>query len=172
MNALITTLSFPIIDFPIIVQGTTVFKSIWKAWNHVRQFIKNNQFFDDKTIHGERSIWWNLKLGNKPLALTQGCSAKCWANLGIKHFIDVFENDRLIQWDELKFKFNLSDSHIKMYNMIVRANRNIPTVCHVDSNSYLKIKCRGNIIISMLKAKNIYSIINSNNDIIRHINDT
>ena len=56
--------------------------------------------------------------------------------------------------------------------MIVRVNRNIPTVCHVDSNSYLKIKWLGDIIISMLKAKNIYSIINSNNDIINHINDT
>ena len=59
-----------------------------------------------------------------------------------------------------------------MYNMIVRASRNIPNICHVDSNSYLKIKWPGGIIISMLKAKNIYSIINKNNDIIRHINDT
>ena len=71
-------------EFPIIVQGSTVFKSIWKAWNHVRQFINNKDFFDNKTLHGERSIWWNLKLGNKPLPLTQGYSAKFWANHGIK----------------------------------------------------------------------------------------
>ncbi|XP_059064555.1 uncharacterized protein LOC131856693 [Cryptomeria japonica] len=145
---------------------------VQKAWNHVRQFIKNKDFFDDKTLHGERSIWWNLKLGNKPLALTQGCSAKCWANLGIKQLIDIFENDRLIHWDELKSKFNLSDSHKRTYNMIVRASRSIPNVCHVDSNSYQKIKWPGGIIISGLKSKNIYSIINDNNDIIKHINDT
>ncbi|XP_057819421.2 uncharacterized protein LOC131032462 [Cryptomeria japonica] len=159
-------------EFAIIVQGSAVFKSIWKAWNHVRQFIKNKDFFDDKTLHGERSIWWNLKLGNKPLALTQGCSAKCWANLGIKQLIDIFENDRLIHLDELKSKFNLSDSHKRTYNMIVRASRSIPNVCHVDSNSYQKIKWPGGIIISGLKSKNIYSIININNDIIKHINDT
>ncbi|XP_057840597.2 uncharacterized protein LOC131050442 [Cryptomeria japonica] len=159
-------------EFPIIVQGSAVFKSIWKAWNHVRQFIKNKDFFYDKTLHGERSIWWNLKLGNKPLALTQGYSAKCWANLGIKQLIDIFENDRLIHWDELKSKFNLSDSHKRTYNMIVRASRSIPNVCHVDSNSYQKIKWPGGIIISRLKSKNIYSIINNNNDIIKHINDT
>ena len=43
-------------DFPIMVQGSVIFKSIWKAWNHVRKFIKNKKFHDDKTLHGERSI--------------------------------------------------------------------------------------------------------------------
>ncbi|XP_059076776.1 uncharacterized protein LOC131876029 [Cryptomeria japonica] len=158
-------------EFPITVQGSAVFKSIWKAWNHVRQFITNIDFFDNKTLHGERSIWWNLKLGDKPLSLTQGCSAKYWANLGIKQFIDIFEMDRLILWDDLKSKFKLPDSHKKTYSMIVKASKNIPFLCHVDSNSYLKIKWPDGIIISKLKAKNIYSVLNYNVDVINHVNN-
>ena len=59
-------------EFPIIVQGSTIFKSIWKAWNHVRQFITNKDFHDNKTLHGERSIWWNLSLVINPLLLPKG----------------------------------------------------------------------------------------------------
>lgn len=88
-----------------MVQGLVIFRSIWKAWNHVRQFIMNKNFHVDNTLRGERSIWWNLKLSNKPLALTQGCSAKHWVTCGIKQFIDIFENDKLILWEELKSKF-------------------------------------------------------------------
>ena len=51
--------------------------------------------------------------------------------------------------------------------MIAKASKDIPTLCHVDSNSYLKIKWPGGIIIS----KDIYKVINHNEDIISHINN-
>ena len=56
--------------------------------------------------------------------------------------------------------------------MIVRANNNFPTLCDIDSNRYQKIKWPGGVSISSLKAKNIYSIVNNNDDIISHINNT
>ena len=71
-------------NFPVMVQGSTVFRSIWKAWDHVRKFITNMDFHCNDQLHGERSIWWNLHLNGKPLALTQGCSTRPWAKKGIK----------------------------------------------------------------------------------------
>lgn len=65
-------------SFPVSVHGSWVFKS-----------INNN------TLHGERSIWWNLSHNGKPLALTQGCFARHWHNKGIKYFMDILENDEL-----------------------------------------------------------------------------
>jgi hypothetical protein len=157
-------------EFPTIVQGSTIFKSIWKAWDYVRQLITNKEFFGKNTLHGERSIWWNLKLGNKPLALTQGCSAKIWANNGIKQFVDIFEKDSLIKWEELKAKFNLPDVHKRTYNMIAKASKNIPTICYVDSDNYQKIKWPSGIALLNIKAKDIYKVINHNEDILSHIN--
>ena len=55
--------------------------------------------------------------------------------------------------------------------MIVKASKDTPTLSHVGSNSYLKIKWPGGIIISKLKAKDIYKVINHNEDIIGHINN-
>ena len=56
--------------------------------------------------------------------------------------------------------------------MIVKASKDIPILCHVDSNRYLKIKWPSGIIFSKLKAKNIYTIINHSEEIISHINNT
>ena len=96
--------------FSVIVQGSMIFRSIWCAWDHVQKFITNKDFYNDNQIHGERSIWWNLSVNNKPLALYQGCSAKSWAKAGITQFADIFEHDVLIPWDDLKNKFNLPQS--------------------------------------------------------------
>ena len=57
-------------NFPVMVQGSMVFRSIWKAWDHVRKFITHKEFHSSNQLHGERSIWWNLHLNGKPLALT------------------------------------------------------------------------------------------------------
>ena len=88
----------------------------------------------------------------------------------IKHFIDIFEKDKLILWDELKNRFNHPNSHKKTYNMIIKASKDIPTICHVNSNIYLEIKWPDGTIITKLKAKNIYSVINHNEAIISHVN--
>ena len=76
--------------FPVVVQGSPIFRSIWQAWEHVQKFITNRDFYNDCHLHGEKSIWWNLSLNNKPLALYQGCSAKSWAKAGITRFADIF----------------------------------------------------------------------------------
>ena len=80
----------------VSVQGTWVFKSIWKAWEIVQGFIDNTTFDHQYSIHGERSIWWNLNNAGKPLALTQGCSARSWNSKGIKCFMDIMDHNTLI----------------------------------------------------------------------------
>ncbi|XP_059072101.1 uncharacterized protein LOC131872684 [Cryptomeria japonica] len=157
-------------NFPISVQGSEVFKSIWKAWNIVRPFIVNKGFHDDTQIYGERSIWWNLKLSGKPLALLQGCSAKHWASKGIISFIDIFEHDNLISWEELKNTFSLPNSQKKTYNMILKATQNLPPACHVDSQRYLQCKWPDGTILSNIKANNIYKILAYDDSIRGHIN--
>ena len=101
--------------FFVIVQGSAIFKYIWRAWDHVRRFITNKDFYNGNKLCGERSIWWNLSMNNKPLALYQGCSAKSWDKSSVTQFFDIFDHDILIPWDDLKNKFNLPQSQKKTY---------------------------------------------------------
>ena len=158
-------------NFPVVVQGSAIFKSIWRAWEHVRLFITNKEFFNDNYLHGERSIWWNLNINDKPLALYQGCSAKFWAKTGITQFADIFEHDTLIPWVDLKCRFNLPDSHKRTYNLILHAAKDIPAICHVDSHRHLKCKWPDGIVLDKLKAKNIYRVIDHNVGILDHLNN-
>ena len=153
-----------------MVQGYVVFKSIWKAWEHVTDYINNKDCYNNNQLHGERSIWWNLHLNGKPLALSQGCSARSWAKKGLNQFVNLFEFDCLSSWDNLKTKYDIPDSQKKTYNMILQASRNLPTLCHIDSHRHLKCNWPGGVVMASLKAKNIYTIINHINDIIDHVN--
>ncbi|XP_059064196.1 uncharacterized protein LOC131856424 [Cryptomeria japonica] len=157
-------------NFPVAVQGSVVFKSIWKAWEHVRDHISNKDCYFNDQLHGERSIWWNLVINGKPLALSQGCSARSWAKKGINQFVDLFEDGLLPSWDAIKTKYDIPDSQKKTYNMILQAARDLPSLCHVDSLRHLNCKWPGGVVMVSLKAKNIYSVINQTNDIIVHVN--
>lgn len=42
--------------FPILVQGSCMFKAIWKAWKHVRKHLKNTSAYNNDYIHGESSL--------------------------------------------------------------------------------------------------------------------
>ncbi|XP_059069967.1 uncharacterized protein LOC131859829 [Cryptomeria japonica] len=150
--------------------GSVVFKSIWKAWEHVRDHISNKDYYFNDQLHGERSIWWNLVINGKPLALSQGCSARSWAKKGISQFVDLFEDGLLPSWDTIKTKYDIPDSQKKTYNMILQAARDLPSLCHVDSLRHLNCKWSGGVVMASLKAKNIYSVINQTNDIIVHVN--
>ncbi|XP_059067540.1 uncharacterized protein LOC131858343 [Cryptomeria japonica] len=99
-------------NFSMVVQGSVIFKSIWHAWEHVRVFITNKEFYNDNYLHGERSIWWNLSINDKPLALYQGCSAKSWARSDIPATCQVNSHRHLkCKWpdgivlDKLKAKY-------------------------------------------------------------------
>ncbi|XP_059074592.1 uncharacterized protein LOC131064526 [Cryptomeria japonica] len=157
-------------NFPVSVQGSLVFKSIWKAWEHVMEHITNKDWYHHDQLHGERSIWWNLAISGKPLALSQGCSARSWAKKGINQFVDLFESDCLPSWDAIKSKYDIPDSQKKTYNMVLQASRNIPSACNVDSLRHLNCKWPGGVALASLKAKNIHFVINQNNDIINHVN--
>ncbi|XP_059076368.1 uncharacterized protein LOC131875743 [Cryptomeria japonica] len=156
--------------FTSIVHGSAVFKTIWKAWEDSRHYITDNLFYTGNLLHGERSIWWNLFLQGKPLALTQGCSAKIWNRLGISTFINLFENDCLIKWDELRIKYNLPAAHKKTYNMITRACTNIPSICLIDSHRFINSKWPDGTVLCKTKAKNVYNTMNNNQEIIKHVN--
>lgn len=147
---------------PTYVHGSPVFKTIWKAWESSRHCISDNSFHSDSLLHGERSIWWNLYRQGKPLALTQGCLTKFWNKLGTSTFIDLFENDCLISWEELKNKYNLPAAHKKTYFMISRACSNIPSRCFIDSHRYNNSKWTDGTLLYKIKAKNVYNSLNNN----------
>ncbi|XP_059064479.1 uncharacterized protein LOC131856642 [Cryptomeria japonica] len=157
-------------DFPVTIQGSAVFKSIWKAWDIAKKHLSNKDSYYKDQLHGERSIWWNLIVHGKPLALSQGCSAKAWAMKGIQLFADLFESDHLLSWETIKNKFNIPDSQKKTYSMIRLAVRNIPTMCHVDSHRYLHCRWPNGVVLSKIKAKDIYAVLNQSHDIINHVN--
>lgn len=93
--------------FPISIQGSCIFRYIWKSWEQVRGFVGNTSIYNGDLMYGEGSLWWNLFHAGKLLALTQGCLARNWASKGIKYLIYVIEHDTLISWEDLSSKFNL-----------------------------------------------------------------
>ena len=54
--------------------------------------------------------------------------------------------------------------------MIVQDSKDLPNVFHVDSHRHLKCKLLDGVVMAILKAKNIYKIIDHNKDIIEHTN--
>lgn len=104
--------------FPVSVQGSLVFKSIWKAWELVRGSLMNTKFFSKDLIHGERSIWWTLLESSNPLALTRGFLARLWAQKGITCFMDILKEDGFISWEGISCKFNLPHSQKRTYRLL------------------------------------------------------
>lgn len=48
---------------------SNVFKSLWKAWEVVKHYIRNNECFKNNNCFStNRSIWWNIVHKDKPLA--------------------------------------------------------------------------------------------------------
>ena len=82
------------VDAPLVVQGSNVFKSIWKAWKFVKNLLSNKDRVEKSSLLcGKKSIWWNLSHGDKKLALLQGFSTKKWSELGISIFEDIILED-------------------------------------------------------------------------------
>lgn len=101
----------------IVPTGSVVFRSIWRAWELIKGNVKCPLFLEHSAnfIHPSRSIWWNLEHNGKPLALLQGCSAKKWAQVGIKTFSNILRNGVLVGWVQLKEEFNLPQSNFRTY---------------------------------------------------------
>lgn len=106
-------------NFEVSLSRSEVFKSIWKAWNHVRQYISNNDIIDKKgSLNVKRSIWWNTLHNRKQLAYLQGCSALKWHNQGLVTFEHILENDTLSSWESLSSRFNLPLSQARTYSIL------------------------------------------------------
>lgn len=160
-------------DFEVSVQGSNVFKSIWKAWSSVKPFISNNRVSKNEFIHGGRSIWWNLLHSSKPLALSQGCSAKAWATKGICDFKDIIKDDRLLDWDTLRAIFNLLSSHKCTYNMLQKACENLclPKKCKNDIEYCKDLLWNNAISVHNIKDSVIYKNLTYDEEIISHANN-
>ncbi|XP_057851145.2 uncharacterized protein LOC131061466 [Cryptomeria japonica] len=159
-------------NFPISVKGTWVFHSLWKAWENIRHYIDNSAFDYHYTLQGERSIWWNLLHQGKPLALTKGCSAKFWANKGVKYIMDILDHNQLISWEDLANQFDIPASHKRMYNLIKMAcsHLNLPRNTDVDSHRFLSFRRQDGTHLSSIKAKDIYRFLNHDTSVSQHLN--
>ena len=62
-----------------------------------------------------------MYLNAKPMALTQSCSSRIWNNKGISLLQDVIINNQMGSWEEIKRKFNISNSLKKTYTLVCRA---------------------------------------------------
>lgn len=158
--------------FPISPARSSVFKTIWKAWEYARHLIANNGLVDNNnTIAGEKSIWWNLLHNDKPQALIQRCSAKSWALKGIKTFNDIICDGALISWDILQQKYHIPRSNGRTYSMIKaacdRVDLSIPCVVREDRSSYTWMNGPP---LPRASTKLIYNCLLSNDDIFIHLN--
>ena len=124
------------VDAPLVVQGSNVFKSIWKAWKFVKHFLSNKDPIEKSSLLcGKKCIWWNLSHGDKKLALLQGCSAKKWYELGISIFQDIILEDGFVERKWLEKKYVLPKSQWRIYYMLRGALFNIGPIkgcCNVS----------------------------------------
>lgn len=83
----------------------------------------------------DRSLWWWIIMNEKPLALTQSCSAKLWHAKGIAFTSDVLIEKILVTWEELQKKFGIPLSQKKTYTLIVKAVGNFfpGKILNIDS---------------------------------------
>ncbi|XP_059068323.1 uncharacterized protein LOC131858872 [Cryptomeria japonica] len=159
-------------SFSVSVQGSCVFRSIWKAWEHIRRFLVNTRVSNDGHIHGERSLWWNLTHHGKPLALIRGCSARSWDSKGVKCLADILEHGSLISWEDLSARFNIPPAQKRTYNLIMHACTllGLPKDCDIDSHRFLAFGWADGTPLTKTKARNIYSLLAYDTSIISHVN--
>lgn len=106
----------------------------------MRKFIShNNIIWDNNEVCGERSLWWNLKHNDKPLALLQGCSARVWASKGLANFSDIIKDGHLLSWNEVMQIYDIPISHSKAYNVLkdARAPLALPKQRFVESSRFV-----------------------------------
>lgn len=68
--------------------------------------------------------------------------------------------------------YSLPLSQKRTYSIIVNAVQGLPTLCNVNSDRYLSLKWPDGTTFNYIKAKNIYKIIDSSDDIIQQLNQT
>ena len=72
------------------------------------------------------AVFWTKRSGlcfglnNKPMALTQCCSAKTWKTKGITLLQDILIENHLGSWDDLKNNYQFLFSHMKTYTLICK----------------------------------------------------
>lgn len=137
----------------------------------MKPFISNYRVSNNEFIYRSRSIWWNLLHTSKPLALTQGCSAKAWAAKGICCFKDIIENDTLLDWDTLRAKFNLLSSHKRTYTLLQKAcEKLLLKKCNNDANYCKDLLWNNTIPVCDVKTSVIYKTLTYDESIISHAN--
>lgn len=98
--------------------------------------------------------------------------ARSWNPKGIKCFMDIIDHNTLISWDIMARKFELLGSQFRTYNLINNACAylNLPIDTAVDSRCYLSFTWRDGSLLTKIKAKNIYKLLNVYFSMINHIN--
>lgn len=161
-------------NFEVSLVGSEVFKSIWKAWNHVRQYISNKDIIDKKgSLNLGRSIWWNVLHNGKQLAYLQGCSTLKWHNQELVTFEHILEDGTLTSWETLSSKFNLPLSQARTYTILKSALAPILASPNPSSPSSLaSLYWIDGSPLLLSKAKIIYSALSDSMDILDHLNCT
>jgi hypothetical protein len=156
------------VDAPLVVQGSNVFRSIWKAWKFVKNFLINNVPVEKSgLLCRKKSIWWNLSHGGKKLALLQGCSAKKWSELGISMFGDIIMEDSIVEWEWLEDKYNLPKSQWRTYSVLRGALLNLGPIkgcCDVSCCSF-QLLWPDNTPLHLGNSKYLYQLLTNKNDI-------
>lgn len=126
-------------DFKMKMFGSKVFTSLWSAWSQVRELIscRNATRGPPNYIVTGKSIWWGLYLNDKPLALTQSCSAKKWNEKGISLINDLMVNNGIGSWDEISRKFDIPNSQRKTYTLLTKVLCEDKGGKFMDSNTFI-----------------------------------
>ena len=161
------------VDAPLVVQGSNVFKSIWKASKFVKHFLSNKDPIEKFCLLcGKKSIWWNLSHGDKKLSLLRECSAKKWFELGISVFQDIILEDGFVEWEWLEKKYVLPKSQWRTYSVLRGALFNIGPIkgcCNVSCCDF-QLLWPDHTLLHLVKSRYLYQLLTNNNDIFAHVN--
>lgn len=84
-------------SFEAKIFGSPIFASLWKEWTRVSHLLDHGEVIRHHPTYSilDRSTLLGLVLNDKPLYLTQCCSAKAkaWYSLGIVYVGDIMVNN-------------------------------------------------------------------------------
>ena len=101
---------------PVVIQGSFVIKSIWKAWEAIKPWLRwaGGEFRNGLSLN-QQNIWWSplFAFQGNPLAKTQGACALHFFKHGIKIAKDLFSrvNMSFRTWEDMQVQYRLVQSN-------------------------------------------------------------
>ena len=109
---------------PVVIQGSFVIKSIWKAWEAIKPWLRwaGDEFRNGLSLN-QQNIWWSplFAFQGNPLAKTQGVCALRFFKRGIRTVKDLFSRVTMSfrTWEDMQVQYRLVRSDRQTFDLLL-----------------------------------------------------